>query len=202
MRSFRTTDADRQIREGQAVFRLVGRVALHAGRVVPIGIERRQGNYTIHVAGEPVRRLSDLAGNFPVHIMTGDTATVLSGGPRYRRQMLDWALFHVEHGYRLAWQRYARSLRQRNAALRVNAPVSQIVAWDRELVDAGNALDDMRHDYLRELEPLIAAEDPTVRAVASNDAPPTDKPVIGLDDIPAIADFILSDLGMELRKTA
>ena len=51
-------------------------------------------------------------------------------------------------------------------------------------------------------QPLIAADDPTVRAVASNDAPETDKPVIGLDDIPAIADFILSDLGMSLRKSA
>ena len=51
-------------------------------------------------------------------------------------------------------------------------------------------------------QPLIAAEDPTVRAVASNDSPATDRPVIGLDDIPAIADFILADLGMEQRKIA
>lgn len=51
-------------------------------------------------------------------------------------------------------------------------------------------------------QPLIAAEDDTVRAVASNDAPATGKPVIGLDDIPAIADFILDDLGMALRKSA
>lgn len=51
-------------------------------------------------------------------------------------------------------------------------------------------------------QPLIAADDPTVRAVASNDTPPTVRPVIGLDDIPAIADFILDDLGMALRKTA
>ncbi|MBY8974338.1 molybdopterin-guanine dinucleotide biosynthesis protein B [Rhodobacteraceae bacterium NNCM2] len=51
-------------------------------------------------------------------------------------------------------------------------------------------------------QPLIAREDPTVMAVASNDAPATDKPIIGLDDIPAIADFILSDLGMELRLEA
>lgn len=49
---------------------------------------------------------------------------------------------------------------------------------------------------------LIAAEDPTVRLVASNDAPPTDRPVIGLDDVPAIADFILADLGMALKRTA
>ncbi len=55
-------------------------------------------------------------------------------------------------------------------------------------------------------QPLIAAEDPTVRAVASNDMPLTaqltGRPVIGLDDIAGIADFVLGDLGMTLRKTA
>jgi molybdopterin-guanine dinucleotide biosynthesis protein MobB len=52
-------------------------------------------------------------------------------------------------------------------------------------------------------QPLIAREDPTVHAIASNDTPDgAAQPVIGLDDIPAIADFILSDLGLELRKSA
>ena len=45
-------------------------------------------------------------------------------------------------------------------------------------------------------QPLIAREDPTVRAVASNDAPEAAQPVIGLDDVAAIADFILADLGL------
>jgi hypothetical protein len=30
----------------------------------------------------------------------------------------------------------------------------------------------------------------------------TGRPVIGLDDIAGVADFILADLGMTLRKTA
>ncbi len=52
-------------------------------------------------------------------------------------------------------------------------------------------------------QPLIALDDPTVRAIASNDTPEgASQPVIGLNDIPAIADFILSDLGLELRKSA
>jgi len=52
-------------------------------------------------------------------------------------------------------------------------------------------------------QPLISRDDPTVRAIASNDAPVgVTQPVIGLDDIPAIADFILSDLGLALRKSA
>ncbi|HUF87478.1 MAG TPA: molybdopterin-guanine dinucleotide biosynthesis protein B [Thermohalobaculum sp.] len=50
---------------------------------------------------------------------------------------------------------------------------------------------------------LIAAGDPTVRLIASNDRPGgVGRPVIALDDIPAIADFILGDLGLELRKSA
>lgn len=51
-------------------------------------------------------------------------------------------------------------------------------------------------------QPLIARGDPTIRAIASNDAPAASQPVIGLDDIPAIADFLLADLGMELRRRA
>lgn len=52
-------------------------------------------------------------------------------------------------------------------------------------------------------QPLIAGDDDTVRVIASNDRPEgVAKPVIGLDDIPAIADFILGDLGLALRKSA
>ncbi|MEL6220319.1 MAG: molybdopterin-guanine dinucleotide biosynthesis protein B [Pseudomonadota bacterium] len=54
-------------------------------------------------------------------------------------------------------------------------------------------------------QPLIARGDLTVRAIATNDVPEirpaAEQPVIGLDDIPAIADFVLADLGMALRQS-
>lgn len=49
---------------------------------------------------------------------------------------------------------------------------------------------------------LIAPGDPTIRAVASNDRIKVEQPVMGLDDITGIADFILNDLGMALKRTA
>ncbi len=50
---------------------------------------------------------------------------------------------------------------------------------------------------------LLALEDPSVRLIASNDRPEgARQPVIGLDEIAAIADFILGDLGLALRKSA
>jgi DNA replication and repair protein RecF len=158
VRSFRTLDANQLISEGHSFYRLVGRIGLEGGRTIPIGMERLQGNYRIHLEGQQVQRLSDLAGRFPVHIMTSDTANILNGGPGYRRQALDWALFHVEQGYRAIWQRYARVLRQRNAALKARRAPAQIMAWDVELTDAAQHLDRLRRTYLTALEPYVQTE--------------------------------------------
>ncbi|WP_299865584.1 molybdopterin-guanine dinucleotide biosynthesis protein B [uncultured Roseobacter sp.] len=44
--------------------------------------------------------------------------------------------------------------------------------------------------------PLIAPDDPTIRAVASDTALTLDRPVFNLNDTAAIADFILSEVGL------
>lgn len=44
--------------------------------------------------------------------------------------------------------------------------------------------------------PLIAPDDPTIRAVASDTALTLDRPVFDLNDTTAIADFILSEVGL------
>ncbi|MEZ8014191.1 MAG: molybdopterin-guanine dinucleotide biosynthesis protein B [Ascidiaceihabitans sp.] len=44
--------------------------------------------------------------------------------------------------------------------------------------------------------PLIATDDLTIRAVASDTPMPLDRPVFDLDDTVAVADFILSEVGL------
>lgn len=44
--------------------------------------------------------------------------------------------------------------------------------------------------------PLIAPDDPTIRAVASDSALSLDRPVFDLDDTTVIADFILQEVGL------
>jgi molybdopterin-guanine dinucleotide biosynthesis protein MobB len=49
--------------------------------------------------------------------------------------------------------------------------------------------------------PLMARQDPTVRAVATNDpVGPLHVPVLPLDDAAAVADFIARDLGLPARR--
>ncbi|MFD0910225.1 molybdopterin-guanine dinucleotide biosynthesis protein B [Ruegeria arenilitoris] len=49
--------------------------------------------------------------------------------------------------------------------------------------------------------PLIAADDPTIRAVASDTPLDLDRPVFDLNDTPAIADFILAEVGLGPRPS-
>ena len=158
VRSFRTHLLDQSIRYGQPAFRLVGQVSPHAGRQIPIGIEKQKTGLTVHLDGKAIRRLSDLAGCFPVQVLSGDTPTILNGGPKVRRQSLDWALFHVEQTYRDVWQRYARILRQRNAALRAQVPYDEVRVWDRELLEVAGEVDEFRRRYISALGPRLLAE--------------------------------------------
>jgi DNA replication and repair protein RecF len=158
VRSFRTLDANHLVRNGFSTYRLIGRIGLEGGRTIPIGMERHQGNYRVHLEGRTVHRLSDLAGRLPVQILTGDTTNILTGGPVYRRHFLDWALFHVEPQYRGQWQCYTRALRQRNAALKSRVPAPQVSTWDGELTLAARELDRLRSAYLADLEPYVQRE--------------------------------------------
>jgi DNA replication and repair protein RecF len=60
----------------------------------------------------------------------------VDGGPDIRRSFMDWGLFHVEHGYLEHWRRYARLLRQRNAALKRNQADSVFEAIEPAMAEA------------------------------------------------------------------
>jgi len=158
VRSFRTSVSGQPIRYGQPAYRLVGRVSQGEGRSMPIGIERQAASLRVHLDGQAIKRLSELAGHFPVQVLSADTPTILNGGPRYRRQAMDWALFHVEHSYREVWQRYHRALRQRNAALRAQQSTAGIRAWDAELLDAAQQMHHFRISYFENLKPHLVEE--------------------------------------------
>lgn len=153
--SFRTTHPANLIREGASSLLITGRHLDRHGTVVPVGIERDKANVRIRMAGRPIRQLAELVAQFPFQLLNPDTHQLLEGGPRHRRRYLDWGVFHVEPAFFPAWQRYNRSLRQRNAALRASATAKEIQLWDPELVAAAEVLDSQRQDYLKKLLPVL-----------------------------------------------
>ncbi len=158
-RSFRTRSSDRLIRQGQERLITFGRTARHA-----IGVEvvRGQGasagtTTRAKVDGSFAGSLVELSHALPVQVIDPDIQHLVDGGPMGRRRWLDWSVFHVEPAFGGYWARYARALRQRNAALRAGTTREALMAWDRELASAGVPMAEARAAHYEALEPVWLA---------------------------------------------
>ena len=155
--SFRTRDLDKIIQVGESGFQLVATVCKAGGREIPVGMSRSEKKLIARIDSKPVKRLSELAALFPVQWLGGNLHRLIEEGPAFRRQYLDWGLFHVKQTYLQEWKRFHKLLKQRNAALRKNASAKEISAWDIELAVSGEELHEMRERYLLELESVVSA---------------------------------------------
>lgn len=155
-RSFRSGGNSALIRDGAEDFLLFGELG---GRGAPrrLGIQVGRGGMRIHVDGEAGGTVADLAAGFPVQVIEPEIHELVQGGPEGRRRFLDWGVFHVKHAFYPAWRRYRRALQQRNGALRQGAPRAIAVAWDPEIVSAGQEIDALRREYLEALASEFSA---------------------------------------------
>lgn len=154
-RSFRTRDLNKAIQSGEAGFQLVATVCKAGEREIPVGMSRSEKRLIARIDSQPVKRLSELASLFPVQWLGGNLHRLIEEGPAFRRQYLDWGLFHVKRTYLQEWKRFYKLLKQRNAALRTNASAKEISAWDIELATSGEDLHQMRESYVEALESVV-----------------------------------------------
>jgi DNA replication and repair protein RecF len=135
---------------------LVGIASPNAGGL-PLGVQRnRVGEAHIKIGGKVVRSVAELAELLPLQVITADSFSLLTGSPAARRQFLDWGVFHVEQQFFGQWQRFQRSIKQRNNLLRRGKVVdSELTVWSRDLALTGTAINEYRKDYFRTLSPLF-----------------------------------------------
>ena len=127
---------------------MTGVVSSRDGRDHRIGVQRDSDGLVMRLDGESVRRTSALAFQLPLLVIRPESYEVFGGAAEERRRVLDWAVFHVEHDYGPWLARYARALKQRNAALRQGLPQRSVMAWDDELIRAATEVDAARSRFL------------------------------------------------------
>lgn len=155
-RSFRTHRLGELISRDQSWLRSRGVIRGEDGAAESVGVEKGAEGLRIRLAGDEIRNASELARRLPLVVITPDSQRLLTDGAILRRQLMDWALFHVEPTYLGVLQRYRRALRQRNAALRDAVGPSALAPWDQEVGEAGEALHRLRDRFLEGILPLYA----------------------------------------------
>jgi DNA replication and repair protein RecF len=159
-RSFRTRNSERLIRHEEHLLQAMGRTSGALAQRISVRVVRDQPT-AAEIAGVSVTSLAQLAQVFPVQIIEPGIHRLIEEASPRRRRWLDWAVFHVEPTFIDTWQRYARVVRQRNAALRTAPDTAR--AWDGELVRHGEVLNAARLRLMESLEPYWTD---TVRALA------------------------------------
>lgn len=154
-RSFRSTQLQPVIQYEKDRCTVFGHITKDDGLLVSVGIERsRRGRFKIRVDGNDEKNLVTLAEIVPVQLINSTAYSLLEGGPKQRRQYVDWGVFHVEPSFYNNWRRMQRAIKQRNSVLRRGSMKSEdLKSWDAELLGAADLIDLARKNYLDGLIP-------------------------------------------------
>jgi len=127
---------------------------------VSLGIGRTQGQSpAIKVNNENAASSAELARQLPLQLLNAEAFQLLEGGPKARRQFIDWGVFHVEHQFHETWRDFKRCLQNRNTLLRKQASTTEMAPWNQEFSRLAEEIDLSRRRYL---ENYIACLERTV----------------------------------------
>ena len=155
-RSFRSHRFEKIVEQGQHELSVFARKKIENGQKVPFGLKKSAKSVQIRINEQKVTKVSELVQNLPLQLIHPNSHQLLEEGPRYRRQFLDWGVFHVEHEFFPVWHQYQSALKQRNMALRQGQRTDLVRIWDKELIQSGNRIDSLRLNYVNALQELLS----------------------------------------------
>jgi len=155
-KSFRGAGTTDLIRHGKEEFVLFGQVQSHS-LTRNLGASNSRAGLQVRVDGESDGGAAALAEALPLQVIDPEVHSLVAGGPELRRRFVDWVAFHVEPDHLLAWRRFKRALKQRNAALRARSTAAAIQSWNTEFVLLSRELDGSRRRALDILDDSLTS---------------------------------------------
>jgi DNA replication and repair protein RecF len=104
----------------------------------------QSGVTLIKINGERHARLSELAKNIAVQIVTPESFKLFFGGPKERRRFVELGMFHVKHDSTKQWREFNRVLKQRNAKTTFDY-------WTAMFCQLSEEVADVRNEYITNL---------------------------------------------------
>jgi len=152
-KSFRTTKTDALVCHEKTNFV----VSVKDNNDCQLGLSRdiSSGVTNIKIDGERHSRLSVLAKNIAIQIVTPESFKLFFGGPKERRRFIDLGMFHVEHHFSKQWKSFNRILKQRNACIRsgfaTRESSSMLSYWTEQFCQMSIDVASVRREYVSAL---------------------------------------------------
>ncbi len=121
-----------------------------------LGIAKKtDGTRKIHINSEKTRSIAELSCHLPTLLITTTSYRFFHDGPKFRRQLVDWGLFHMEPEYNATWKAYQTVLKQRNASIKSQRYSQIIQTWDTLLAEHGDKINIYRESYIKQIKPFF-----------------------------------------------
>lgn len=158
-RSFRHRDLRVVINNNADNLIVSGKINRSNNQRHTLGIRRTsRGQFEARRDGESLHSSAELTELLPLQLIDAQSFLLLEGGPKQRRQFLDWGVFHVEHSYKVLWRKLQKALKQRNELLRHDRIDHDLLkVWSQELMPLCEQISKARQNYLDELTGKIAS---------------------------------------------
>ena len=116
---------------------------------------------TLRLNQTTVYNQSVLTEQLPTLLIDPSTMDMLEQGSASRRQLLDWLVFHMKHGFHSQWVAYQRLLKQRNSLLKQSRHLTQVQlaelkSWDKGLSNHAALIHHYREDVFTQWQPYFA----------------------------------------------
>ncbi|WP_158279738.1 DNA replication/repair protein RecF [Coraliomargarita sinensis] len=155
LRSFRTQNAGALPRKEAGQYALVYEVEHDEYGVTEIEIHGGREGRKLLVDGEPVMRLGDFIGRFPVVPLSSADFQLLRGSPAERRRFLDLTLSSIDRHYYDALRQYHRGITERNRLLKNGRSSAEFDAFEAEIATHAAVLSHKRTEGLARLGSVL-----------------------------------------------
>lgn len=113
------------------------------------------GRWTSKINSSLNSKQSTITSLLPVISLDPDIYRLIDHGPSFRRNYLDWIVFHVKHDYLLLWKKVNKCIKQLNYLYKKKKTDETIALWEESFVLFSNQLNSIREHFFKQIEPII-----------------------------------------------
>lgn len=157
----RTLKAQDLVKWGSDRALLEAHIATRTGDHVVMMDIKKNGEKTISIDHQFLKRSSDLLGKFPMIFFSPDDLEVIKKAPQGRRHFMDLLFSQTNSKYAYYLRQFFQVIKQRNECLKQiflrRTDASSLIPWNEALIETGFYIADHRRNELPKL--ITAAED-------------------------------------------
>ena len=117
--------------------------------------KNKNGNWKAKKNSCSIFKQSEITNYLPVVSIDPDVYSLVDASPVYRRNFLDWLVFHVKHDYLLLWKKTYKCIKQLNYLYKNKATNDEIVVWENAFIKFSEELNSIRLDFFQQIKPIV-----------------------------------------------